>query len=478
MPERLLADRYRLEAPLGEGGMALVARATDLQTGSACAVKVLLPHVAKRRSIRARFAAEARVMVRLAHPHIVQVLDVGEHHDVPFMVMELVPGGSLQTWVEAEGAMPPRQAVEVMIELCRAVEHAHAHGVIHRDIKPHNVLLTASGLPKLSDFGIARTDQGKTKTGAAMGTLGYVAPEQLADAKSATERADVYSLGVTLWKLCTDGKVERLLYELGRNAMGKVPEALRPVITASLAQDASQRTPTVAAFREQLEAVVERLPTAKRVSLVHEPDREHDEELEELWDAFGNTMDGLLGAPESEPPPTLSRGTAPQPYVIGLDDEGSPRVAAAPRVPLASPAPRSRLPWMLLGVAAVTVLGAVGVGVGAAATYGPAFLAEQQAEVARRTADGAAVAEVLDVAPYAIVELREEARGDLEASYREIVEAAPADRRERALTFVEKLEAELAKELPEDDARWTASQRQRMDQVRSLRRSLDAEAPG
>jgi len=473
MSERLLADRYRLEAPLGEGGMALVARATDLQTGSTCAVKVLLPHVAKRRSIRERFAAEARVMVRLAHPHIVQVLDVGEHHDVPFMVMELVPGGSLQTWLQAEGAMPPRQAVEVMIELCRAVEHAHAHGVIHRDIKPHNVLLTASGLPKLSDFGIARTDQGKTKTGAAMGTLGYVAPEQLADAKSATERADVYSLGVTLWKLCTDGKVERLLYELGRNAMGKVPEVLRPVITASLAQDVSKRTPSVAAFREQLEAVVERLPTAKRVSLVHEPDRAHDEELEELWDAFGNTMDGLLDAPESEPPPRRPGGAAPQPYVIGLDDGGRARGDA--QAASASPAPRPRLPWMILGVAAVTVLGVVGVGVGAAATYGPAFLAEQQAEVARRTADGAAVAEVLDVAPYAIVELPEEARGDLESSYREIVQAAPADRRERALAFVGRLEAELAKELPEDDARWTAKQRQRMDQVRSLRRSLEAE---
>ena len=265
----LLADRYRLDAPLGEGGMAIVARGFDVQLGVERAIKILLPELARKRSLRERFEAEARIMARLEHPHVVQVFDVGVHGGtVPFIAMECLPGGTLHTWQLANGAMPAAQAAEVVLDLCGAVAHAHAAGVIHRDIKPHNALVTRSGAVKLADFGIARTDEGRTRTGAGMGTLGFVAPEQLASARQATPAADVYSWAVTLWTLVTDGIPEQLAYELDHGALDAVPEPLRAVLLPALAQRVERRTPDVAAFAAALRAAAAALPEAPRRSLV------------------------------------------------------------------------------------------------------------------------------------------------------------------------------------------------------------------
>lgn len=207
-PTALADGRYLLVETLGEGGMALVYRAFDQRLQVWRAIKILSPQYANKPRLRGRFETEAQTMALLEHRHIVRVYDVGHDGPYAYIVMELVEGGSLVDWLEANGAMPPRMAIEVMLQVCEGIRAAHLKGVVHRDIKPHNVLITEDGSCRVTDFGIARvsdrTSDGMTKTGAVMGTWGYMAPEQRTDAKHVDERADVYALACTLYTLLTD----------------------------------------------------------------------------------------------------------------------------------------------------------------------------------------------------------------------------------------------------------------------------------
>ncbi|NCG17587.1 MAG: protein kinase [Rhodobacterales bacterium] len=203
-----VAGRYRLISKLGEGGMASVYRAWDTEDNAWRAIKVLLPKFRSRSRLRIRFANEATTMQRITHRNVVQIFDVGVDAPLPFFVMEMARGGCLIDWVDAHGAMPARMAVDVIMQVCKGVSAAHAIGVIHRDIKPHNILMTRRGHCKLTDFGIAQIqDRSMTKTGNVMGTMGYISPEQRTDAKHVDVRTDVYSIGATLYKLLTAGKV-------------------------------------------------------------------------------------------------------------------------------------------------------------------------------------------------------------------------------------------------------------------------------
>ena len=195
--------RYRLATKLGEGGMAVVYRAWDTRDCEWRAIKVLLPEYAQRAKLRIRFANEAQTMLKLNHRHLVTVYDVGMNEALPFIVMEIADGGCVIDWVDAHGPMPSKMAVDVMMQVCKGVGAAHAMGVVHRDIKPHNILITRRGVCRVTDFGIAQIEDagGMTKTGSVMGTLGYMAPEQRTDAKNVDVRADVYGLGATLYKL-------------------------------------------------------------------------------------------------------------------------------------------------------------------------------------------------------------------------------------------------------------------------------------
>ena len=203
----LESGRYQLLEVIGTGGMATVYRAWDERLQVTRAVKILLPQLARNTTIRHRFETEARTMARLYHPNIVGVHDVGVDDDRVYIVMELVAGGSLMDHVTANGPMPVKMATEALLALMHALKAAHSKGVIHRDIKPHNVMVDHTGVLKVCDFGIAHVsdeNMSMTKTGSVMGTWGYMAPEQRASARDVDVRSDLYSAAATWFTLMTN----------------------------------------------------------------------------------------------------------------------------------------------------------------------------------------------------------------------------------------------------------------------------------
>ncbi len=187
---------YRVDRELGRGGMAVVYAGWHETLDRPVALKVLAAHLADDPQFRARFLREARIAARLSHPNLVRTYDIAEHEGLPCIVMELVPGGTLEG-----GRLTRAEAAQVAAGLA----FAHANGVVHRDLKPANILRGASGEPKLADFGIARAldDTRLTEAGAIVGTLRYLAPEQAAG-RTAGPEADVYALGVVLDELLAE----------------------------------------------------------------------------------------------------------------------------------------------------------------------------------------------------------------------------------------------------------------------------------
>jgi serine/threonine-protein kinase len=196
----LSAGRYRIERELGRGGMASVYFAHDEELGRDVAVKYLADHLSGDDAFRARFVREARLAGGLAHPNIVRVYDVGEHDGRPFIVMEYVPGTSL----DRVGRLPAARAVGVGVQACAGLQHAHDAGLVHRDVKPANLLLRDDGVLKIADFGIARATEStrQTQAGTLLGTAAYLAPEQIAGGE-ASPASDIYALGAVLYELLT-----------------------------------------------------------------------------------------------------------------------------------------------------------------------------------------------------------------------------------------------------------------------------------
>lgn len=249
--------RYRLIDILGQGGMATVFRAWDNRLQCWRAVKVLESSLTNRPSIRVRFENEARTMAKLHHRNIVTVHDVAYEGGRAYMVMELVEGGSLVDWVERFGPMPPRMAIDVTREVLAALQVAHENQVIHRDIKPHNILISSDGTPKVTDFGIARVmtaDLSLTRTGATMGTLTYMAPEQRNSAKQVDGRADVFSTGATLYALVT-GREPFDLYttELHEELFAGMAPDIADVIKHACRYRPEDRPESAAALRAELD---------------------------------------------------------------------------------------------------------------------------------------------------------------------------------------------------------------------------------
>lgn len=191
----ILAARYRLRALLGQGGMGEVYDGWDERLQRPVAVKVLRPELASNPDIRLRFETEARTAATLNHPNVVAIHDSGDDHGVPFIVMERLPGRTLSDDI-AERSMSPQRVRTVLIDVLAAVSAAHAAGILHRDIKPGNVLFTAEGTVKVADFGIAKTaETAPTATGEVLGTVAYLSPERIAG-RPATASDDLYALGV------------------------------------------------------------------------------------------------------------------------------------------------------------------------------------------------------------------------------------------------------------------------------------------
>lgn len=201
---KTLAGRYRVGDPIGRGGMGMVAKARDEVLDRTVAVKLLKDSLSDDEDAVRRFQREARIAAGLGHPGIAHVFDFGEEDGVPFIVMEYLDGQDLHTRIKHEGRMDPVEAAVIVAHVADALQHAHAAGAVHRDVKPSNIFLTRGGEVKLTDFGIARTtgQATVTATGAVMGTYLYLSPEQI-EGDSATPQSDLYSLGCVLYQLLT-----------------------------------------------------------------------------------------------------------------------------------------------------------------------------------------------------------------------------------------------------------------------------------
>jgi serine/threonine-protein kinase len=239
--------RYRLDRPLGSGGMAIVYLAHDRELDRVVAVKRLADNLSHDRSFRDRFLREAQLAAPLSHAHVVRVYDFGHDPDGrPFIVMEYVEGGSLADALARDGVLSPARVVAVARDCCSGLAYAHAAGLVHRDLKPQNLLLDLDGRVKIADFGIARTLDGTslTLTGSVLGTAGYLAPEQAGGAQ-VSAAADIYGLGVTLHQLATGAMP-------GPDAPQALPEPVRSVVAGCLDPDPGRR-PTADALSAMLD---------------------------------------------------------------------------------------------------------------------------------------------------------------------------------------------------------------------------------
>ncbi|MFT3864786.1 MAG: protein kinase [Solirubrobacterales bacterium] len=200
----VLSGRYRLEAKLGSGGMSTVYLARDTTLDRPVAVKVMHREMSEQADQLERFRQEARAVAKISHPNVVAVIDAGEDGGYPYIVFEYVEGETLKTRINRVGALDVQESLAYAIEIARGLTVAHARNLVHRDIKPQNVMIDAEGRAKLTDFGISRqVDQdGMTATGRVLGTTDYVAPEQ-AMGRGADQRSDIYSLGVVLFEMLT-----------------------------------------------------------------------------------------------------------------------------------------------------------------------------------------------------------------------------------------------------------------------------------
>lgn len=270
-----LSDRYELHEVIGRGGMADVHRATDRLLGREVAVKVLR-ETAEDETDRARFSAEARTLARLSHSGLVMVLDAGISAAQPFLVMELVAGPTLSQAC-ADGPLGPERVGVIGMQIADALAYAHAQGVVHRDVKPGNVLLSPDGRAKLADFGIARLigdTVRHTRTGHAIGTAAYLAPEQVTGDEVGAP-ADVYSLGLVLLEALTGERAfpgpatEAALARLHRppNVPASVPDAWRELLTAMTATQPSER-PTADEVARRLHSTGDLLAPGATATLV------------------------------------------------------------------------------------------------------------------------------------------------------------------------------------------------------------------
>ena len=205
MVGKTIAGRYELEEVVGHGGMSSVYRAHDSLLERYVALKILHEQYNEDDDFVERFKREARSVAQLQHPSIVTVIDRGEEEGRQYIVFEYIDGENLKEFVVRKGRLEVREALEIAIDIARALAFAHEHGLIHRDVKPQNVLLNGDGRAKVTDFGIARSldvDSGVTQTGTVLGTSNYIAPEQ-ASGRPVDVHTDVYSLGVVLYELLT-----------------------------------------------------------------------------------------------------------------------------------------------------------------------------------------------------------------------------------------------------------------------------------
>lgn len=268
---RVLSNRYELLERVGGGGMAFVYRARDLRLNRIVAVKILSPHFTSDEDFVRKFRREAQAAASLSSPNIVGVFDVGQDGDIHYIVMEFLHGKTLKQVINEKGPLSVPEVLQIGKQVAEALQVAHKHGVVHRDIKPHNIMLTADGRVKVTDFGIARAVTGSTltETGAMIGSVHYISPEQ-ARGGIVGELSDIYSLGVMLYELLT-GKVPfegdsmfsialKHLQEQPRSVRElnpSVPMAVERIVQKAMSKDQASRYQTAAELASDLRRLLQ-----------------------------------------------------------------------------------------------------------------------------------------------------------------------------------------------------------------------------
>jgi serine/threonine-protein kinase len=350
MSERVLAERYELGERLGSGGMSTVLLATDRRLERKVAIKLLAEHLADDAQFVTRFRREALSAARLVHPNIVQVYDFGEDNDSgrQYIVMEYVEGSSGAEILSSEGTLAVSEAVGILAQACRGLDYAHRSGVIHRDVKPGNLLRSRDGVVKLADFGIAKAlseESSITQVGSVLGTAAYLSPEQ-ASGQGSNPRSDIYALGVVCYQFLS-GRLPYEAQSITELALKQQREA--PPLLNELNPDVSP----------ELAAAVDR-------ALELEPEARY-ETAEELRVALADGARGLAPATAatsvSTPrtaATTISQATGDQPATTVQRRE--PRPAAQRATPDAVQAPRRKRGWV-----APTIVLLIALALGAAA---------------------------------------------------------------------------------------------------------------
>ena len=354
----IASGRYVLTGRLGTGGMAQVFRAWDTSRECFCAVKVMASKLSTKKSIRQRFAREADAMRRMDHPNVVKIIDVDLDAKLPFLVMEIAEGGSLESWTQAHGAMPPQMVVDVTLQIAAGIGAAHANGIVHRDLKPPNVLIDRDGVCRVSDFGIAQVKDttNLTGTGHAMGTWLYMPPEQRLNAKEVDERGDIYNIGVVMYSLITGAPPPDLcLADNDPRVLEAIDQPLRDVVDRCVKFLPEDRYQAVAGLIEALEALQESLPALvdppnlAQELMTEDLDRQILLEINTLLDRPlasqtlvatnepGDITDTFALEHAPEPPPT---GTIPD-YLDSSDltDDAHEHQAGVIRAPTLPPLP-------------------------------------------------------------------------------------------------------------------------------------------
>ncbi len=295
MSNKILGNRYELLERIGGGGMAVVYKARCNLLNRFVAVKILRDEFTNDEEFVKRFRIEAQAAASLSHPNIVSIFDVGQEDHVHFIVMEYIDGITLKEYVAEKGALEWREAMGVAIQICSAIEQAHKNHIIHRDIKPHNILITKEGIAKVTDFGIARAVSSSTITmvGSTIGSVHYFSPEQ-ARGGFTDEKSDLYSLGITIYEMVTgkvpfdgDSPVAVALKHIQNQAEKpqdinpKIPRGINAIIMKAIKKDQSLRYQTASEFLADLQRAVkdphlvpineegmeDRFPTKKMASL-------------------------------------------------------------------------------------------------------------------------------------------------------------------------------------------------------------------
>src|SRR6266446_1421653 len=267
-PGAVLAQRYEILQILGEGGMGAVYKAMDRELSRPVALKVIRPDLAGNQAILDRFKQELLLAREVTHKNVIRIYDLGEAEGMKFITMEYVEGKDLRTLIHEQTKLAPEEAVEIMQQVCRALEAAHSVGIIHRDLKPQNVMRDKSGRILVMDFGLARTleGDGMTQTGALVGTMDYMSPEQ-ALGKDLDQRSDVFALGLILYELLTgkmpykaDSAVASLLKRTQERAApvsshdAAIPRQLSDIVGKCMEPDVELRYQTSAEILADLEA--------------------------------------------------------------------------------------------------------------------------------------------------------------------------------------------------------------------------------